>query len=75
MEKWKKQNEEKKRHQKKEKLQAWKTTQNGCKVRFAQGRELFSLGSDLSSRRLCEERNVTVMFALSGCDVTYCATT
>ena len=31
---------------------------------------MFSLGSDLSSRRLCEERNVTVMSTVSGCDVT-----
>ena len=46
------------------------TTQNGCKVRCAQGRDLFSLGSDLSSRRLCAERNVTVMSTVSGCDVT-----
>ena len=31
---------------------------------------LFSLGSDLRSRRLCEERNVTDMSTVSGCDVT-----
>ena len=31
---------------------------------------MFSLGSDLSSRRLCEERNVTVMSTVSGSDVT-----
>ena len=36
---------------------------------------MFSLGSDFSSRRLCEERNCTVMSTVSGCDVTYCATT
>ena len=51
-------------------LQEWETTQNGCKVRCAQGRELFSLGSDLSSRRLCEEKYVTVMSTVPGCDVT-----
>ena len=31
---------------------------------------MFSLGSDLRSRRLCEERNVTVMSTVSSCDVT-----
>ena len=31
---------------------------------------MFSLASDLSSRRLCEERNVTVMSTVSGRDVT-----
>ena len=39
-------------------------------MRCAQGRELFSLGSDLSSRRLCAEKYVTVMSTVSGCDVT-----
>ena len=32
-------------------------------------RIVFSLGSDLSSRRLCKERCVTVMSTVSGCDV------
>ena len=31
---------------------------------------MFSLGSDLSSRRLCEDRNVAVVSTVSGCDVT-----
>ena len=30
----------------------------------------FSLGSDLSSRRLCEEKYITVMSTVPGCDVT-----
>ena len=51
-------------------LQGWETTQNGCKVRCAQGWELFSLRSDLSSGRLCEEKYVTVMSTVSCCDVT-----
>ena len=51
-------------------MQEWKTTQNGCKVRCAQGWELFSMRSDLGPRRLCEESNVTVMSTVSGCDVT-----
>ena len=56
-------------------MQVWKTTQNGCKVRCAQGCELFSMRSDLGPRRLCAEKYVTVMSTVSGCDVTYCATT
>ena len=36
---------------------------------------MFSIGSDLSSRRLCEERNVTVVSTVTSCDETYCATT
>ena len=31
--------------------------------------------SDLGQRRLCAEKYVTVMSTVSGCDVTYCATT
>ena len=33
--------------------QEWETTQNGCKVRCAQGWEMFSMRSDLGPRRLC----------------------
>ena len=33
-------------------------------------RIVLSLGSDLSSRRLCAERHVTVMSTVTGCDVT-----
>ena len=51
-------------------LQEWETTQNGCKVRCAQRCELSSLRSDLSSRRLCAEKYVSVMSTVPGCDVT-----
>ena len=51
-------------------LQESETTQNGCKKRCAQGRDLFSRRSDLSSRRLCAEKYVTVMSTVPGCDVT-----
>ena len=56
-------------------MQAWKTTQNGCKVRCAQGWELFSMRSDLGPRRLCAEMNVNVRSTVTSCDVTYRATT
>ena len=51
-------------------MQEWETTQNGCIVRCAPGWELFSLRSDLTSRRLCAEKYITVMSTVPSCDAT-----
>ena len=45
-------------------------TKRRAKCACAQGRELFSMRSDLGPRRLCAEKYVTVMSTVSGCDVT-----
>ena len=47
-----------------------KRRKSGAKCAVHKDENCFLLGSDLSSRRLCEKRNVTVMFAVTGCDVT-----
>ena len=41
-------------------MQMWKITPNGCKVRCAQGWELFSLWSDLGPRRPCVKRSMSL---------------
>ena len=51
-------------------LQEWKRRKTGAKCAVHKDEHCFLLGSDLSSRRLCEERNVTVMSTVTGCDVT-----
>ena len=42
----------------------------GAKCAVHKDENCFLLGSDLSSRRLCAEKYVTVMSTVSGCDVT-----
>ena len=47
-----------------------KRRKTGAKCAVHKDENCFLLGSDLSSRRLCGERNVTVMCTVTGCDVT-----